>query len=134
MAGHEKLEVLNSIIHIVVYFVFGLFLTKITIYGLPLAILFSTVIINVMKVIEIRIVYKINPYNFKIILHLCSMCLIASISFYLISLVNNPVLWILLNCVVGLLLIICYIFFSPYKDDKYFFIVKRKGTYEKTKY
>ena len=121
MANHEKLEVINGIINIVVFLAgaFAFIFLKST--GLALAILVTALVLNVIKSIEIFVIYRTNPYPLKLIVHLLILIAVSSLTFYLVAFIPNSYALVTVDCVVGIGLIVLAFIVNPNKDDKYFF-------------
>jgi len=78
------------------------------------------------KLIEIRVVYKTNPYPLQLVVHLLILMAVSTLVFFLIDLIPNNYVKIAVDCVVGLLLIILGFVVNPNKNDKYFFSKKNE--------
>lgn len=126
MANHEKIEIVNGIINIAVFVICAFAFRFIDQYlvggtGLALATLVAVFLVNLIKLIEIRIVYKTNPYPLKLTVHLLILIAVSALVFFLIDFIPNYYVKIAIDCVVGLALIVGGFVVNPYKDDKYFF-------------
>lgn len=121
MANHEKLEVINGIINIAVFiagaFVF-LFLES---TGLALATFVAVILVNIIKLIEICIVYRTNPYPVKLIIHLSLLIIISSLAFFFVDFISNIYVKVCVDAIVGIALIVLSFIINPNKTDKYFF-------------
>ena len=121
MANHEKLEVVNGIINIVVLLAGAFAFIFLESTGLALAILVTALVLNVIKSIEIFVIYRTNPYPLKLIVHLLILITVSSLAFYLVSYISNSYVLVIVDCVVGISLIVLAFIVNPNKDDKYFF-------------
>lgn len=121
MSNHEKLEVINGVLNLAFFLICAFSFVFLESTGLALASLVSIVIVNVIKLVEIRIVFKMNPYPWKLILHLAIIIGVSVIAFFLIDLITNTYVKIILDCIVGMSLIVLAFVINPNKDDKYFF-------------
>lgn len=124
MTNHEKIELFNGFLNIGIFLFFAYLFKEIGILGLPIAILTSTTITNIFKIIEIYVLFKTNPYNIKMLVHYLIMSLISFSTFSLISLINNIYIILILDIVCGILLIVLFNIINPNKEDKYFFLKK----------
>lgn len=121
MANHEKLEVINGITNIVVFITGAFAFVFLESTGLALATLVAAVVVNIIKLIEIFVVYRMNPYPLKLIAHLLILIAVSSLAFYLITFIPNSYVLVALDCVVGIGLIVLAFIVNPNKNDKYFF-------------
>lgn len=129
MAGHEKLELINALINMAVYFALGFGLAKQTIYGLPIAIIASNLVVSIVKYFECFYIYKKNPYSIELVLQISLMVAVSTIVFYDLSFVSSRSYWIILNILIGSSMILCNLFLSPHKDDRSFFFANKKSWY-----
>jgi O-antigen/teichoic acid export membrane protein len=125
MSGHEKIELINSISTILVFFVLGISLAKITVYALPIAIMVSDILSSIAKYVETLIIYKKNPYNWELLIHVILILCISGIVFYSLTFITSGTYFLLANVVFGIVLICGFLFITPFKDDKYFFFRKK---------
>lgn len=126
MANHERIEIVNGIINIAVFVICAFAFRFLDQYlgggtGLALATLTAVFLVNLVKLIEIRVVYKTNPYPLRLVVHLLILMAVSALAFFLIDLIPNNYVKIAVDCVVGLGLIVGGFVINPNKDDKYFF-------------
>lgn len=124
MSGHEKIELLAGIANLVLFIALSFALRNITIYALPISLLFGTLLGKIINVISIKLIYKRNPIDKKTVLTLVIFTIICICVFRGLNRIENPYLWIISNCIIGCALIVSGFMMSPYKDDKYFFFKK----------
>lgn len=121
MGGKEKENLTCSAIKFAVYIILLVVLIKYTVYAAPIASLAGTFLANIAKLLFLMKFQKRWFFGTHIIIPCLFTAAISSAAFYGLTFVDNQILWAILNCVVGLSLIIMFILFSPYKKDKYFF-------------
>jgi len=120
MSGHEKLELVNSITSMTIFFVLGIILAHVNVYGLPIAILASSFIAFIQKNIEIRQIFHKNPYTFPLVSHIVLLLAFSGICFYDLTFITSGSYWLIANIVVGLGLIVLFFVSSPQKDYRFF--------------
>lgn len=121
MAGHEKLEAINGICNVSIFVGSAFGFVFLESDGLALAYLLTGVIINIIKIVEVIKIYKINPYNLKLIIHLICIAIVSVGVFFGLDFVPNIYIKLVLDCIIGLVLVICFFIINPNKEDKYFF-------------
>lgn len=121
MANHEKLEVINGIINIVVFIAGAFAFIFLESTGLALATFVAVLLVNIIKLVEIYIVYRTNPYPLKLILHLSVLIIASALVFFLVDFIPNMYVKVCTDGVVGIALIILSFIINPNKTDKYFF-------------
>lgn len=124
MSGHEKIEILNGVINIISFLICSFSFSFLEHSGLALATLVAVLLTNLIKIIEIIKIYKMNPYNFSFVLHVFLIFGISFLLFFLIDFINNFYIKFGVDLILGIIFILFCFVFSPYKDDKYFFIKK----------
>ncbi len=127
MSGHEKVEVINGIVNIIVYIICAFSFVSFGIIGLAIATLVASMVVNILKYIEVLYFYKINPYSLKLFLHFAIMIVISFLSFYLASFIKNIYILIAVDAFIGIGLIILFNVVNPNKEDKYFFLNSSKN-------
>jgi O-antigen/teichoic acid export membrane protein len=123
-SGHEKIQIINGLIYIIVFVGFSIFLETFTIFGIAIAFAISTIVVEGMKLIEIGVYYKTIPIDIKTLFTLLVMSGICIAIFYPITFVQNAILWTAANILIGIMAIILCFFLSPFRKDKYFFKTK----------
>jgi len=122
MAGHERFELVNGLISLGLFLGFSFWLVNLTIYGLPLAILISTIVVNIIKLIEVNVIYKKIPMDMKTIIHLLVLIVLSLGVFYVLSFISNKLFWIASNLLSGIAIIILFFIVNPNPEDKHFLI------------
>jgi len=126
MANHEKLEVINGLLNMGIFLICAFSFVFLESTGLALSSLVAVVVVNVIKLIEIRVVYKTNPYSLKLVIHLLIIIAICGGAFYLVDFIPNIYMRIVVDCFVGVTLILLAFIVNPNKEDKFFFSNKNK--------
>lgn len=121
MAGHEKLEVMNGIINILIFLIASFSFIFLGSVGLALATFVSLVTVKIIKLIEMWAVYKTNPFPWKLVEHILVLIVASSVAFSIVDRIPNIYVKVGVDCVVGIALIVLNFVVNPYKDDKYFF-------------
>jgi O-antigen/teichoic acid export membrane protein len=120
-AGHEKIQIINGLIYIGLFVGLSLLFETITIYGIPISYLASTVVVEVAKLVELAIFYKTIPIDWKTLLVLFALSIIVTIIFFPLRYISNLYVWIGTNAVLGLGVIVGCFFLTPFKSDRTFF-------------
>jgi len=121
MANHEKLEVVNGIISIVIFLIGAFSFIFMGSEGLALATFLSVLIVNIIKLIETWVIYKTNPYPLKLVIHLLILIIVCALVFFLVDFIPNIYVKVSVDCIVGIALIVLSFVVNPNKNDKYFF-------------
>lgn len=120
MSEHEKYEIFNGVLKLVLYLAIGIPFGLNYVWGLPLAIFIADGLINFVKFFEVYHVTKKHPYTLKMVIQVLVLSAISSGVFFLLNLIDNFYVWIISNIVVGVVLILLFFILSPYKEDKEF--------------
>ena len=115
MTGHEKMQFVNGLIYFVVFVTSMVIFSSNEIYGLCFAFLITEVVINIIKYIEVWVVFKKTPLDLKTLLSMLMSVLFDSIAIYFWNYVNNIFIWLFAGIVIGIILIGCNFLFSPYR-------------------
>lgn len=126
-SGHEKIQIVNGLVYIGVFVGLSLLLETSTIYGIPIAYAVSTVISETLKLIELWIFYKQIPIDWKTGLTLLIMAAVSCAFFFPLGFISDTIPWCVVNALFGVLIIIAFFAFSPFKNDKAFFGKKKSG-------
>lgn len=120
MGGKERENLYTAIAKFVVYI--GILAVSInyTVYAAPIAAVVGTCVANILKLYFLWKMEGRNYFNLKLILPWLSLCLICFACFYPLSFISNLYIWAVLNCVVGLGLIVCFLLLTPFKADRKF--------------
>jgi len=124
MANHEKLEIINGIINIGIFLIGAFCFRFLHGVGLALATFMAVFIVNLVKLVEIRVLYKTNPYPLKLIIHLSILIIVCALAFFSVDFIPNIYIKVCVDCVVGITLIVLSFIITPNKTDKYFFSKK----------
>ena len=118
MTGNEKIELYNGFFKlffglIIIYF-FGNQL-----WGVALGLMFSEIFVNILKGIEVFILYKVFPYTKKIFFYIITIFIVE---FIFLGLIYNLSFSQNTKIIIGLIFILmsCLITFklSPFRDDR----------------
>ncbi len=122
MGGKEKENLIASIVRFGVYIALIAILINFTVLAAPIASIVSCVISNFLKLFFLYRYQKRIYISKSIIFTFLIVGIISAGCFFGLSFITIKSLWLVLNCVVGLGLIIGFILLTPYKSDKKFFI------------
>ena len=125
MGGKEKENLFASIIRFVVFIGLLVGLIQVTVYAAPIAMIVSTLIANIFKLLFVNRFFHRNFFTRRIVLPLLVDLTVCSACFFGLSFINNVVIWLVANCLVGGGLIAASVIFSPFKEDQNFFITKK---------
>jgi O-antigen/teichoic acid export membrane protein len=123
-AGHQKLQIINGLVLVGSFLTVSSILFNFSIYGIPIAYLSSTFIVEILKIIEFKHFYKTLPIDKKTGLLLLAILAFCFAAFFPLSLISNKWVWLIANLVVGCVVILLCFVLTPYKEDRLFF--KRK--------
>lgn len=119
MTGHEKVELLNGGTNILIYVIFALVFSYDKIYGLSLSLLISSVVINVLKYIEVWVIFKKAPLDFKTIMTIILIILIDFACIFFLQYISNFIVWLIVGMVVGICLIVLNFIISLYRKTDF---------------
>ena len=122
MGGKEKENLYTAIAKFVVYIGLLAILINFTVYAAPIAAIAGTFVANVLKLFFLWKMEGRNYFNLKLILPWIALCAICFACFYPISFISNVYIWAVVNCVVGLGLILVFLFLTPFKADRKFLL------------
>ena len=119
MTGKEKWELVNGFVYFGVYIagVFAFSFDKV--YGLCYALLVAQVVVNVLKYIEVYIIYKKVPLNLKTILTLLIVVVVNFGAIFALRYINVAIwLWMIIGVSTGIALVLLNVFvISLYRKD-----------------
>ncbi len=121
LGGQEKRNFIASIVTLCTFLLIVAVLINYTIYAAPIASVISGIVGNGLKLFFLHKRYKRFFMSWRIVVPFIVICLICSGAFFLVSLISNTIIWLIVNCVVGLGIIIGCIALTPFKQDKKFF-------------
>lgn len=121
MTGKEKWELLNGIVYFAVYFISIFVFSSDKIYGLSYALLVSQIAVNVLKYVEVWLIYKRTPLDSKTIISFFIIIALNFAAIFSLRFVNFGLLiWILIGAVIGILLVVLNFFvFSLYRKEDF---------------
>jgi len=121
MTGKEKWELLNGIIYFAVYISFVFVFSFDKIYGLCISLLLAEIAVNVVKFIEVWLIYKRPPLDIKTLFTiLLEVTFDFGIIFTLRFLTVSLWLWMIIGILVGVLLVIINTFVLSFYRKKDF--------------
>lgn len=117
MIGKEKFELFNGIINLSTFLISVVLLRKDPIYGMCWSLLISTVSVNLARFIEVWIVFKKPPLNFKTILSMMISAIINFTLIFFLKLIQPFWLWFSISLLVGFICIVINFAISLYNKD-----------------
>lgn len=128
MTGNEKWELINGIVYFAVYIAFVFAFSFEKVYGLCLALLVAEIAVNILKFIEVAIIYKKLPLDLKTVLTLFFEMIVNLIVIVLLYWLNVSLwLWMCISFVVGVALVGFNMFlFSLYRKYDFKTLLKLK--------
>lgn len=121
MGGLEKQNFIASIFKFLSFLFIVAVLIKFTPYAAPIAAIVSALISNVIKLWHANKFVGKNLFGKNIILVFIVLSIISCTAFFGLSFISNKIIWTATNIIVGMSLIICFIRFTPFKQDVKFF-------------
>lgn len=126
MTGKEKWELLNGIVHLLVFLLFAYIFRQNTIYGLCLALLIGDLVVNVMKYIEVWLLFKRAPLNIKTILSISIIFIIDFACIFFLKYISNFVLWLVIGILVGACTIIINFIITLFRKKDFKMLLELK--------
>ena len=120
MSNKQKYEVFNGIALIATGWGLGLILGPRFEWGIALSIALSIIVVNILKFIEVGVLYKIYPYSLKNFIYLLLFNIPVFFSFQFAKMIENMVLYILVNILILIFTIISIFYFSTENEDRKF--------------
>jgi hypothetical protein len=117
MIGKEKWELFNGIVNLISFVLFAYIFSNDIIYGLCYALLFSTLLVNILKYIETWILFKQNPLDIKTITTLIIVFCVDFCAIFFLRNIDNWILWLIVGIVVGIITIGTNFLITLYRDD-----------------
>lgn len=117
MIGKEKWELFNGIVNLISFVLFAYIFSNDIIYGLCYALLFSTLLVNILKYIETWILFKQNPLDIKTITTLIIVFCVDFCSIFFLRNIDNWIIWLIVGIVVGIITIGTNFLITLYRDD-----------------
>lgn len=120
MTGKEKWELFNGLLYFAVYFIFIFVYSFDPIYGLCYALLTAQIAVSIAKFIEVGVIFKVIPLDWKTLLTLGAIVLVNSGVIWCLTYLNVELwAWILIGVVIGaaLVLINCFLLSMYRKTD-----------------
>ncbi|KLO21174.1 lipopolysaccharide biosynthesis protein [Marinitoga sp. 1155] len=118
MSGYQRFEIYNGIAMIITGTTIGILLGPKFSWGIAVSLAIATIIVNLLKFIEVGIIHKIYPYNIKTFVYIILEGFYSFILFLLFKKINQTILWFLLNSILILVTIIFTFRFSPNIEDR----------------
>jgi O-antigen/teichoic acid export membrane protein len=118
MTGKQRIEIINGITSIVIGFSLAKYLGPRYYWGISASLFLSTFVLNLLRFLEVGIIYKIYPYTFKNFLYIMLYGLILSFLYEISKNLNNLLIWFILNVIIIVISIISMFAFSPEKEDR----------------
>ncbi len=119
MTGKEKFELVNGVIHLASFVAYCFIFSFNKIYGFSIAFLLSEITVNLVKYIEVSIIYKTNPVNLKSALSILLCFLIDAIFIIPCKFIENIFVWLGVGIVCGLISIILNFIITPYRKHDF---------------
>ena len=120
MSGHEKMNAASSLARLVSYIAVLAATVHFTPYASPIALLISQAIASLMNSFLVWKTQGLNFVSWKVFMPGIAMLGISLAAFYGLTYIQNTVLWLVLNCLLGGGLILLFYLCSPFKDWKFF--------------
>lgn len=117
MTGKEKIELFNGIINIGVFSIGCFIFSYDPIYGFCLALLCSTVVVNVIKYCEVWVIYKRSPLNFKTIVGALIILIVNVPVIYFLGYISNYWVWFFVSLFSGMTIICLNFIIGLHKQD-----------------
>ena len=121
MNGKEKENFFASFARCFVFLLLLFTLINYTIYAAPISMIISTTIANLLKLIFLYRYYHKNFFSRKIYLVVLVLFVVSFGIFFGLSFIKNPIIWAIVNGIVGISIIFGAIVLTPFKDDKKYF-------------
>lgn len=115
MTGHEKKQVLNTLIQFLVFIVCAFVFSGNSIYGMALSTMIAEVVITIIKFIEVGFIFKKAPFDSKTLFSIILPVIIDIVIIGCFKFINisNILVWFFVAIFVGLLVVVINLFVSP---------------------
>lgn len=110
MIGKEKWELFNGFLYFLTYTLSVFLFSFDKIYGLCFALLASQVVVNMAKYIEVAVIFKKMPLDFKTIMTLLLCIVIDGGIIFLIEFIGNFWIWLVVGFTSGICLVLLNVF------------------------
>lgn len=118
MTGYQAYEVRNGYLKSIIGFIIAFAIGKKYVWGIAISIALSEVIINIVKMIQIKKVFNFYPFEFKTLSYIVINGVVQVVSFTIISNKLSFIGIILVTPVAVLVFYVLQFYFSPCKEDK----------------
>lgn len=106
MTDYQKKEFFNGLLKVCSALILTIFTVKFFTWGIALAYLFSEILVNIIKTIQLKKLFGFYPYKKVDIIIIVLSIVISFIVFYFLSQITNFYIWLLNNFFVMMILII----------------------------
>lgn len=123
MTKYTNFEIFNGIVKLATAILTISIFGKKYVWAVACSLALSEIVVNILKTIQVRAKIGIYPYDLKNMIYILGLALGEFICLFLISRIQNFVVWVLSMCfAIGIIYIITFVF-SPNENDRY--IIKK---------
>ena len=129
MSDKQRYEILNGLTGMVSGVTLGILLGPKYEWGVAVSVAVSTVVVNLLKFIEVGALYKIFPYTAKDLLYIFFWTITLLTSYTVISTFSNRFILVIMNALITSAGIFFMFLLSREREDKLFVLSTIKKTY-----
>lgn len=131
MSDKQGYEILNGLAGMVSGVALGILLGPKYEWGIAVSIAVSTLVVNLLKFIEVGTLHKIFPYTAKDLIHIFFWTITLLTSYKVISTFSNHFIWLVMNVLITSVGIFFMFLLSREREDKLFLLSTIKKAYYK---
>lgn len=117
MTGKEKWELINGIVYLLVFLLCAYLFSNDKIYGLCLSLLIGDLIVNILKYIEVWVLFKKSPLNLKTLLTIAIIFVVDFAIIFFLKFIDDLLLWLAIGLFIGVLAIIINFSITPFRKS-----------------
>lgn len=117
MTGKEKWELVNGVVYLLVFLLCAYLFSNDKIYGLCFSLLIGDLVVNILKYIEVWLVFKKAPLNLKTLITICVVFVIDFAMIFFLRFINKFWIWLIIGMLVGITTIIANFLVTPYRKS-----------------
>jgi len=118
MTDKEKYEILNGTVKLTLALILGFALGPRYSWGIAFSIAAADVLVNVLKTVEVKKLFGFWPHKPKVFLFLVILTLTEVAGFWLLGKIDNLLIFVSVNGLLGLIIYFLSFYFSPEQKDR----------------
>ncbi len=118
MTEFQKYEIFNGFLTLVMSLLMGFTLGQKYSYGIALSLSVPIIVINLIKVIEVKLLFNIYPFNISSFTYIIFWGMCSAVPFYSASFIASDFVWALISLFLIISSTLLGFYFSPEKNDR----------------